>query len=73
MSAACRECRANLDHCHGTIIRHSQGRFWGRLECTEPDCVSPELFVHTFVVDCDAVGCECSENVEGSLTHRVGA
>jgi hypothetical protein len=32
---------------------------------------------HTFVVDCDAVGCECTESVasviDRSLAHRVGA
>jgi hypothetical protein len=69
MSAECRECRAGLEHCHGTIIRHALHRW----ECTEPGCASPELFVHTFVVDCDAVGCECTEIVEGPLAHRVGA
>ena len=63
MSADCRDCRAGLAHCHGTIIRHSQGRFWGRSECTEPDCDSPELLPHAFVVDCDAIGCECGESI----------
>jgi hypothetical protein len=66
-----------LDHCHGTIIRHALHRS----ECTEADCVSPELVPHTFVVDCDAVGCECTESVSlgleesivRSLAHRVGA
>lgn len=59
MSADCRDCRAGLDHCHGTIIRHASRRW----ECTEPDCASPELFPHTFGIDCDAVGCGgCSES-----------
>ena len=48
-----------MEHCHGTIIRHSLRRS----ECTETDCVSPELFAHTFVIDCDAVGCTCTELV----------
>ncbi|MHA7648850.1 hypothetical protein ACX9NE_00185 [Mycobacterium sp. ML4] len=71
MSTGCRDCRAGLDHCHGTVIRHSLGR----PECTEPDCVAPELFTHAFVVDCDVVGCACGE-VSGDLirsAHRVGA
>jgi hypothetical protein len=59
MSAECRDCRDGLDHCHGTIIRHSSHR----PECTEAGCVSPELLPHTFVVDCDAVGCRCAESV----------
>jgi hypothetical protein len=59
MSADCRDCRAGLEHCHGTIIRHSLRRS----ECTETDCVSPELLAHAFIIDCDAVGCTCTELV----------
>ncbi|HZU47491.1 MAG TPA: hypothetical protein VFA16_09630 [Mycobacterium sp.] len=57
MSTTCRDCRAGLDHCHGTVIRHSLRRS----ECTEDGCTSPELLPHDFVVDCDAVGCACGE------------
>jgi hypothetical protein len=46
-----------LDHCHGTVIRHSLRRS----ECTEDGCTSPELLPHDFVVDCNAVGCACGE------------
>jgi hypothetical protein len=60
MNTGCRDCRAGLDHCHGTLIRHSVGPLLGRSECTEPGCVSPELLPHAFVVDCDAVGCPCA-------------
>jgi hypothetical protein len=56
MSAPCGDCLAGLEHCHGTIIRH----WLHRSECTEEGCTSPELFPHTFVVDCDAVGCDCA-------------
>lgn len=60
MSDDCRDCRAGLDHCHGTIIRHSLRRW----ECTEPDCASPEVVAHTFAIDCDAVGCGgCAESI----------
>ncbi|MGO8771106.1 MAG: hypothetical protein ACLQIK_22645 [Mycobacterium sp.] len=55
MSDDCRDCRAGLDHCHGTIIRHSM-RHW---ECTEPGCACPEFIAHAFVIDCDAVDCGC--------------
>ncbi|MGC2655349.1 MAG: hypothetical protein WA317_17525 [Mycobacterium sp.] len=55
MSTGCRDCRSGLDHCHGTIIRHSLQR----PECTEDGCTSPEHLLHAFVVDCDAVGCAC--------------
>jgi len=53
----CRDCRAGLDHCHGTIIRH----LLRRAECTEPDCVSPETSAHTFLIDCAVVGCACTD------------
>ena len=56
MSNDCRDCRAGLEHCHGTLIHH----WLHRSECTDPDCTSPELLPHTFVVDCDAVGCDCA-------------
>ncbi|WP_260861203.1 hypothetical protein [Mycobacterium simulans] len=71
MSIGCRDCRAGLDHCHGTIIRHSVG--WP--ECTEAECTSPELVAHSFVIDCDVVGCRCADivpMVDGSA-HRIGA
>jgi len=51
----CRACRAGLDHCHGTVIRHSARC----ADCTESDCGGPELVAHNFVIDCDAVGCGC--------------
>ncbi|RUP07213.1 MAG: hypothetical protein EKK34_01015 [Mycobacterium sp.] len=71
MSTGCRDCRAGLDHCHGTVIIH-----WsGRPECTEPDCVAPELFTHAFVVDCDVVGCACAESFPEPIrsAHGIGA
>jgi hypothetical protein len=52
----CPDCRAGLEHCHGTIIRH----WLHRSECTEDGCTSPESLLHTFVVDCGAVGCDCA-------------
>ncbi|TVS77319.1 hypothetical protein [Mycobacterium helveticum] len=59
MSHECRDCLAGLEHCHGTLIRHA---LHGS-ECTEPECRAPELLPHTFVIDCDAVGCGCAESV----------
>ncbi|MCV7258905.1 hypothetical protein [Mycobacterium shimoidei] len=57
--AGCRDCRAGLEHCHGTLIRH-----WARrAECTEDGCTSPELMAHAFVVDCDVAGCQCAEPI----------
>jgi hypothetical protein len=69
MSTGCRDCRAGLDHCHGTIIHHPVGRS----ECTEADCVAPELFLHTFFIDCDVIGCGCADAEPNRSAHRVGA
>ena len=60
----CRNCAAGLEHCHGTVIHHAMYR----PECTEPDCMSPEVG-HTFVVDCEAIGCTCAVSLSA---HRVG-
>lgn len=57
MSGICRDCEAEHEHCHGTVIVH----IGLRPECTEPDCRSPEV-AHTFTIDCFAVGCECIED-----------
>ncbi|MGE2723080.1 hypothetical protein [Mycolicibacterium celeriflavum] len=60
----CRDCVAGLEHCHGTVIHHISCR----PECTEPDCVTPEV-AHAFVIDCEAIGCVCAVSVSA---HRVG-
>jgi hypothetical protein len=60
---------AGLEHCHGTVIHHASQR----VECTEPDCQTPEV-VHAFSVDCDAIGCACTVVVVArtASAHRVG-
>ena len=50
-----------LAHCHGTVIAHTAAR----AECTEPDCFTPET-EHSFVIDCDAVGCGCARDTAGT-------
>lgn len=57
MTTGCRDCRAGVEHCHGTSVRH----FLRRSECTDENCPGPELTPHAFVIDCDAVGCACAE------------
>ncbi|MFF0489421.1 hypothetical protein ACWDSJ_05270 [Nocardia sp. NPDC003482] len=54
----CLSCDAALDHCHGTLIVHSDRS----VECTEPDCSDHDHTRHAFVVDCFdlAGGCRCS-------------
>ena len=55
MTIQCRECRAGLEHCHGTVIVHL---VFGP-ECTEADCTQPEL-AHAYRIECDAIGCRCA-------------
>jgi hypothetical protein len=66
MSFQCRECRTGLEHCHGTVIHHV--RF--RVECTEDGCATPEI-LHSFSIDCEAIGCECGQ-VAGGAVRRLG-
>ncbi|MDI3313178.1 MAG: hypothetical protein QJR12_02485 [Mycobacterium sp.] len=57
MGNSCRDCRAGVDHCHGTLIRH----LLRGPECTDDGCANPRLTPHTFSIDCEAVGCGCAD------------
>jgi len=61
MSDVCRECREDLEHCHGTLVHHFPSAGSVFVECTE-DCARPDG-LHSFSVDCDAVGCACSVTI----------
>lgn len=55
MAIPCRECRAGLEHCHGTVILHPSHA----TECTEDGCEQPEV-LHVYRIDCEAIGCQCA-------------
>ena len=57
--SSCPECGLNVDHCHGTLVVHSDRS----LDCTDATCDLPDLLRHAFVVDCEAVlgGC-CADD-----------
>lgn len=57
VGADCRECLAGRPHCHGTLVRHPGQH----CQCTEPDCIHPEVLMHSLSIDCEAIGCECGE------------
>lgn len=59
ISAECRACHVELDHCHGTLLIHPDGD----VECTDPVCVDPDPVRHEFQIDCQAIagGCDCDE------------
>jgi hypothetical protein len=52
---SCPDCGLNVDHCHGTLVVHSD-RF---VDCTDASCVFPDPLRHELLVDCVAVlgGC----------------
>jgi len=56
MSDVCRECREDLDHCHGTLVHHAS--FF--VECTD-DCATPDG-LHSFAVQAHDRG-----RVDGSV------
>ena len=58
MGNDCRECTAERPHCHGTLVRHHDRH----VQCTEPGCAHPEMLLHSFAVDCEAIGCECDDH-----------
>ncbi|NLG55618.1 MAG: hypothetical protein GX542_08220 [Rhodococcus sp.] len=53
---SCRDCAADIDHCHGTLIEHRDAL----AECTDPQCVSLAGDRHRLVTACaelDDCGC----------------
>lgn len=55
----CPECAAELDHCHGTLIIHTEGT----AECTDSECTVTLSCRHGLVVDCSSLqpACSCAE------------
>ncbi|MBB5913482.1 hypothetical protein BJY24_002349 [Nocardia transvalensis] len=55
---ACTSCDSALDHCHGTLIVHTDRS----VECTDAGCHDTDHSRHTFIVDCFDVagGCGCA-------------
>jgi hypothetical protein len=53
--SSCPDCGLRVDHCHGTLVVHSDRT----VECTDAACELPDLLRHEFVIDCLAVmgGC----------------
>jgi hypothetical protein len=57
--SSCLDCGRDVDHCHGTLVIHSDRT----VECTNAACELGDLLRHVFVIDCAAVlgGCCVSE------------
>jgi hypothetical protein len=63
LMSSCSDCGLDVDHCHGTLVVHSDRS----LDCTDVGCDLPDLLRHGFVVDCMAVlggCCGADETVE---------
>lgn len=58
---ACPLCRADLDHCHGTLLVHVD------VECTDPACTDLVLDRHELAIRSDSVGVD-----EGDVTVEAG-
>ena len=61
----CASCAAGFDHCHGTLVVHSDGGF---ADCTAEDCFDDDRFRHSLVVDCFALGDGCACAVPAGIT-----
>ncbi|HKH56212.1 MAG TPA: hypothetical protein VKA58_12230 [Propionibacteriaceae bacterium] len=53
--SSCVDCDRDVDHCHGTLVVHSDRT----VECTHAGCELGDLLRHVFIIDCAAVlgGC----------------
>ena len=56
MTAVCTGCGEEVDHCHGTLVRHADG--W--VECTDGSCLVLAVERHELVLACGpGEGCAC--------------
>ena len=58
--SSCLDCDRDVDHCHGTLVMHSDRT----VECTNAACELGDLLRHVFVIDCAAVPGGCCESDE---------
>ena len=57
MTTECPLCSRGIEHCHGSLVVHSDGT----AECTEITCVDLQFDRHELVLECHrlATGCVC--------------
>jgi hypothetical protein len=58
-AAGCQACAEELDHCHGTLIRHHDGT----AECTHHGCAVLDPARHALLAQCSELA-ECAELAE---------
>ncbi|WP_132878014.1 hypothetical protein [Tamaricihabitans halophyticus] len=55
-SPGCRDCAADLDHCHGTLLTHQDGP----VQCTDAACRDDDPARHRLQAGCAELAyCEC--------------
>ncbi len=57
--SSCQDCGLEIDHCHGTLVVHSDRT----VDCTDAACELPDLLRHPLIIDCATVlgGCCAAE------------
>ncbi len=59
----CADCRAEIDHCHGTLVVHREGI----AECTVTRCVGLDPARHSLIIDCQDGSFGCSDRLPAPL------
>ena len=65
----CTDCHDELEHCHGVLVRHGDGR----LECVEDATCGGGEPAHAWAVPCAEVGCGCGEDGPTAEVVRLAA
>ena len=60
--SSCLNCSLDVDHCHGTLVVHSDRT----VECTHAACELADLLRHAFIIDCTEVLGECCVSDEAA-------
>lgn len=65
MDEMCADCTAEVDHCHGTLVRH-RGLL---VECSDQGCHSEDRARHLWVLDCELIdgSCGCGQSTAVEL------
>ncbi|HWD03011.1 MAG TPA: hypothetical protein VG674_11220 [Amycolatopsis sp.] len=68
----CAFCTSGIDHCHGTLVVHSDGGF---ADCTDETCEDLDRVRHTLIIDCHALDdeCACTLSLEAESVLRTAS
>ena len=66
---ACTDCDDELEHCHGVLVRHGDGR----LECVDEAACAGGAPAHGWAVPCIELGCRCAGERPDEEVVRLAA